>query len=246
MKKIFLISLILYSLFLILNTPVLAVTDTPSEKESTSPANLNLINELKERIASRVAQLKLVEKRGIIGEVKEVADTQITVEDLEKNVRLIDVDELTKFSSTSAEESFGISDIKKGEKIGVLGLYNKQSKRILARFINALILPKSLHGQVTEKDQENFTISVLSKDNKKTVVDIEKITKTFSYTKEDGLVKSGFSKIKESQRVIVIGFEDKEDKTRLIASRILLFPEIPVGQTPLSTESGKKITPLTR
>lgn len=222
-------------------TPTETVTPTLKEMDS------NIINELKDRIASRVAQLKLVERRGIIGTVTDVSDTQITIADIQQNTRFIDVDEITKFSSPSAEDAFGISDISKGSKIGALGLYNKQSRRLLARFVDVLVLPKSVSGVISNKDEENFTITVNTPDNKKIILDIEKTTKTSSYTKSEGLTKSGFSKIKGDERIIVMGFTDLEDKNRLVASRILVFPDLPQNQeTGTNTESSaeeNKITP---
>ncbi|MDO8657752.1 MAG: hypothetical protein Q7K55_03360 [Candidatus Levybacteria bacterium] len=270
MKKIILtiIFLIAFStLNFQLSTPkTLAISVTPAENSSptptiktTEPPNANIINELKDRIASRVAQLNLVERRGAIGSVTEVSDTQITVNDPQDNTRFIDVDELTKFSSPSAKEAFGISDISKGSKIGVLGLFNKQSKRLLARFVDILILPKSVHGFISGIDRENFTINITSEKGEETLADIETTTKVKSYTKEDGLIKSGFSKIQENMRVILIGFTDTKDKNRVVASRIILFPEIPVNQKiPLSKPatdtneitpsivSEKKAAPITR
>src|SRR5690349_18838483 len=73
------------------------------------------INNLQERIATRVAQLKLVDHRGIIGTVTDVTQTQIALADIQGNTRFIDVDEITKFSNPSAKGTFGISDIKKGQ-----------------------------------------------------------------------------------------------------------------------------------
>ena len=98
------------------------------------------VDALKDKVASRVAQLNLVERRGIIGIVEDVSDTQITIIDLNDKTRIIDVDELTKFSSED-DNSFGISDIKKGSKISALGLYNKESRRLLARFVNEKNIP---------------------------------------------------------------------------------------------------------
>ncbi|MCL5432936.1 MAG: hypothetical protein M1524_02360 [Patescibacteria group bacterium] len=125
-----------------------AVSVTPSPKASITPSKtpsptsqtpttekLNeQISDLKEKIASRVAQLKLVERRGMVGVVTDVSDTQITLTDLSGNTRFADVDELTKFYALKETESFGISDIQKGTKLGILGLYNKQTRKILARF----------------------------------------------------------------------------------------------------------------
>ncbi|MDP3726953.1 MAG: DUF5666 domain-containing protein, partial [bacterium] len=235
-----------------------AVTPTPSS-EVTKKQDVfnNQVSDLKERIASRVAQLKLVEKRGVIGTVSDLSDTQITLSNLQNNTQFVDVDELTKFASPSAKESFGISDIKKSDRLGILGLYNKQSRRLLARFVQTLKMPKTIHGAVASVDEKNFIVEVATLEGNKTV-DIENITKTFSYTKEDGLSKSGFSKIKENQRIMVVGFPDIKDKSRFIASRIILFTDIPknpklIAKPTLqekgpvvSTGSGIKLTPITR
>ena len=215
------------------------------------------IDELKDRIASRVAELKLVEKRGIIGTVTDISNTQITLTDVKGDTRFIDVDELTKFEGATRNDSFGISDIKKGAALGVLGLYNKQSRRLLARGIDVITVPQFIHGVVTSLDSENFSLTVVSDKNDKAIVDIEATTKTFSYTKAQGITRAGFSKIKESQNITVVGFPDKQNKDRVVALRILIFPDIPknpkivLPETPIptivpSTGSGKKVTPITR
>lgn len=233
-----------------------SVTDAP--KTPTSEALNNQINQLKERIASRVAQLKLVERRGMIGTVTEVTDTQITVNDVLGNTRFADVDELTKFSSPKTSGSFGISDIAKGSKIGILGLYNKQSRRILARFVDVMNPSKTVSGIVFGINSDNYNFTVVSEDGKQTEVEVETVTKTSSYTKGAGLSKSGFSKIKEGERIFVVGFSDTKDKNKFIASRIIIFPDLPNNPkikipkklinpedtiTPL-TGSGKKLTPI--
>lgn len=237
MKRIFIFISLFTIIYFLSSNEALAISVTPTKNSSTTPTiraseppNANIINELKDRIASRVAQLNLVERRGSIGNVTEISDTQITVNDPQDNTRFIDVDELTKFSSPSAKEAFGISDISKGSKIGVLGLFNKQSKRLLARFVDILILPKSIHGFVSGVDRENFTLKVAQEKGEEILADIETTTKVKSYTKEGGLTKSGFSKIQENQRIILIGFTDTKDKNRIVASRILLFPEISGNQ----------------
>lgn len=260
MKKVlfFLLFAIYYLLFTI---PIYGVTPSPEPAEKQDALN-DQVSDLKERIASRVAQLKLVEKRGIIGTVTDVSDTQITLSDLTNNTRFVDVDELTKFASPSAKESFGISDITKGNTIGVLGLYNKQSRRLLARFVEILRMSKTIHGAVAALDDKNFVIEVTTTEGNKTV-DVENITKTYSYTRGSDargseLSRSGFSKIKENQRITVVGFPDIKDRNRLIASRLIHFTDIPKNpklsvkptlqekEPVVSTGSGVKLTPITR
>lgn len=273
MKKILLFLYILYPIYNILYTPTSVFALTPSKTPTISPANEakkpgfsieSQINDLKEKIASRVAQLKLVERRGVIGTVTDVSDTQITLSDLKDNIRLVDVDELTKFSSPSVKGTFGISDIAKGMTLRALGLYNKDSRRLLARFIDTVNPYIALSGTIISVDSENFTIKITTEGEKQYLIDIENITKTYSYTKEDGKQKSGFSKIQEGERIYVVGFLDIKSKSAnqkpVTASRVLLFPDFLVnpkiqyikqavnpslGITP-SVGNGKKLTPITK
>jgi len=257
MKKL----IAIIALFFFVSTNAYAiVTPTPTVAPTTpTPTSaqglLQQINELKDRIASRVAQLKLVGKKGIIGTVTDVAETQLSVTDIHGNTVFIDVDELTKFSSPTVKSSFGISDISKGSTVGILGLYNKESRRILARFVDVMSVPQVLSGAVTGIDSANYNFTLTTLQKKDTSIDVETITKTYIYGKTTGLVKAGFSKITQGERVMVIGFPDVHDASKIIASRILLFPSLPVnpnivlirpedlGVTP-STGSGTKLVPI--
>lgn len=244
--KIFSILLISFCLFLISGLNSYAATSTPSPVEQQ-------IDELKDKIASRVAQLKLVEKRGILGKVNDVTDTQITMADIKGNIRFVDVDELTKFiSSGSSNASFGISDIKKGDALGIVGLYNKQSRRILARAIYQTSISKMIHGYIAQVDPDNFILTVSTDDNNQFDVSVETTTRSFSYDKtSEKLIRSGFSRLKEEQKIFVSGTPDKKDGKKISADTIITLPDI-VKKTKLdvspsavpSTGSGKKLTPI--
>ena len=258
MKKI-IITFLFFILAAFCSKNIYAATSSPVPSDTSNQQALQQIDDLKTRIASRVAQLKLVEKKGIIGTVTDATNTQITLSDTNGNIRFVDVDELTKFSNPNLKStaSFGISDISKDMKIGVLGLYNKQSRRILARQISVLTLPNVLIGAVGSIDSKNFNFYLISEDNKKIFIDVETITKTYSYTSGDSLIAAGFSKIKVDLNLIVIGFPDKQNPEHIIASRILLFPSTtknpkinyvpalnPDSSIIPSTGSGRKLTPI--
>src|SRR3989344_2192879 len=195
MKKIIsmILSASIVSMFIVLfATNVHSQTPTQNVKE-----------QLITNIASRVAQLKLVEKRGIIGTVTNATNTQIAITDIQNNTRFVDVDEFTKFTSAKSKGVFGISDITKGTTLGILGLYNKESRRILARFVTVVSLPTLVQGGITSIDDKNFTVDVLTIDGKRFTVDIDYTTTTYSYTASSGHIKSGFSKMKEGYIIIV-------------------------------------------
>ncbi len=240
------------------NIPVFAANPSPSP--SSQAVIQQQLDELKTKIASRVAQLKLVEKRGIIGKVTDSNDTQITLSDIYGNTRFIDVDELTKFSNPNVKStsSFGISDITDGMQIGVLGLFNKQSRRILARDVQVISLPKTIIGAVSAIDKKNYNFYVVSEDGKQTFIDVETVSKTYSYT-GGTLSTAGFSKITTDETAVIQGFPDKQNPDHIIASVIILLPDVPkspkINYVPAinpnasivpSTGSGTKLTPIVR
>ena len=219
MKKIITISI--FSISLVSFFSMFSVNNAHSQTITQ-----DIKEQLITNIASRVAQLKLVEKRGIIGTVTNATNTQITIQDIKDNTRFVDVDELTKFSSSKSKTAFGISDITKGTSLGILGLYNKESRRILARFVTVVSIPTVVRGGVSGIDDKNFTLDVTA-DGKKLIIDIDYTTITYSYTSLGGYIKSGFSKIKEGYSIVAIGSLDPKNENKISASRVVIFPEIP-------------------
>lgn len=219
-------------------SPALSITASPSGSQNPDLMNKidQQINNLKTKIASRVAQLNLVEKRGMIGKVTQTSGTEIQLTDMQNNIRFVDVDELTKFSSSSAKD-IGISDLTKGTIVGVLGNYNKESKRILARFVDVLTFPQTFSGLVDSIDNKNYQFNITTLDQKTKLIDVENVTKTFAYTPTDGLKKAGFSKIAKDQRVYVVGFPDKTDPNKIIASRIILLTNLSQSSSSSATLS---------
>jgi len=227
-----------------------------AQSKSATPTNSvtqQQIDELKSKIASKVAELKLVEKRGVLGTVTDSSGTQITLTDVNGDIKNIDVDELTKFYSNT--DSFGISDIKTGETLGILGLFNKESGRLLAREINDIAAPqKIILGIISNIDKNNYEITITIENGKKYIFEIQDSTKTVSFA-SDALLNAGFSKMQTSQTAIAMGITDKQSPSKILASRIILLPEItltskiiiPAERTIIpSTGSGLKLDPITK
>ncbi len=223
---IFLVIIVSKSSFALSPTPTKKLTPTPQITEESR--EIDRIEKIKDLVASKVAELKLVDKRGIVGAVKSSTNTQITIEDHKEATRIVDIDELTKFEGND-KESFGISDIKKGDALSFIGLYNKDSKRLLARFISrAPNIPINIEGVVIKKDKEQFLLTVAVALGQKKTISVETSTKSISYDKGE-TKKSGFSKIEVGQRLIIVGFEDTKVKDRINASRIVNFPSLPLS-----------------
>lgn len=220
MRKIF---LIIFFISLVLPGYSFAQTTSSNEDSASKKATIE-VDKIKDKVASRVAELKLVEKRGVVGVVESVEGNQIRINDLNDKTRIIEVDELTKYSSE--EGSFDLSDIKEGTKISAIGLYNRESEKLLARFINEISIPLFLNGVISDKDEKNFTLSLSTEGEENYTVDVEKISKSFNFS--DGELKTiGFSDIPVLKNALIIGYPDSKNDKRISASRIIIFPDVP-------------------
>lgn len=218
MKKILFLLLTIIFVF-----PQIAISQENEEADSKTAEEK--IDEIKERVTSKVAELDLVEKRGIVGVVESVNESQIRLNDLNDKTRIIEIDEITKYTSNNTT-GFSFEDIEPGTKLSVIGLYNKDSEKLLARFINEISIPVFISGVISEKDEDDFTVTISTEEEQDYLVDIENITRTFSLENED-LESSGFSELDLLQNSVVIGFNDVDDENRISATRVIIFPNIP-------------------
>lgn len=222
----FVVLVIIIAIFVYSPTATHAVTPTTTPVEASPSAELDRIQKIKELVASRVAELKLVEKRGILGTVTEATTTQIAIRDMRGTRRIIDIDDITKFDD-SENKSFGISDVKKGIKLSIIGLYNKDTKRLLGRFVYTVTpSPTYFEGVIIDKDTKNFQLTAVDDSNNKRIIDIVASTKMYSFDNINGQVKSGFSKIEVGKRIFASGFMDKKVENQLDATRVIMFTSL--------------------
>lgn len=235
MKKI--LSIITFALlFTISANNVMA--QTPTTKSASSSATASPLNEdemknvkkIIDLVASNSSSQKLSEKRGVLGKVLNASSTTLTLEAISHDNRTIDIDDITKFSDANLK-TFGISDIKTGDILGVIGIFNKVSEHILARSIIRMVtIPTYFEGVILSTDKVNYTLEAVDEKGNKKTINIETSTKITSYTKEDGQLKSGFSKMKAGERIYTAGFPDSKIKTQINADRIIYFPDLQISQ----------------
>lgn len=201
-------------------------TPSPTAKAEVTKEAQTAIEKIKDAVASKVAELNLVEKKGIYGKVVETTTSQITIEDAAGNQHIVEIDELTRFEGEKQSDDFGISDIENDSTISAVGLYNKETEKLLARFITQKVnIPTAISGAITGVDEDEFTITVIDKEGVEYVVDIERSTDSYVYDKE--ITDSGFSKFTIGEKVIVTGPLSKEEDNRISAERVLHFKALP-------------------
>lgn len=206
----------------ILSSRTRATTSTPSA--TPEDANkLKQIDDLKERLATKVAQLQQLQRRAIFGTVKAITLTNFTVETKTKDFKIELPDEIKIYQNISGKRTIlSIDDLAKGDVVTVFGNYDTTLDLLKAKviFIQGKILTR-INGTIKEIDKADFSFTLMTPEGTTYIVDIENFTKTFTWEKDKGLVKSGFSKINSGDIVHVLGLPVPKKDNRLSAYRIV-------------------------
>ena len=212
MKKI----LIILSLLLMSGSDIFA-------QESTNTAK---IKELKDKLASRVAELNLQTKKMIQGEIKTLSDQKIilTNNNIEINVNLDDDTTLTQQTGDGKKKTIKVDSMKSGQNIFTWGSFNSGTNVMTASNITVVDMPAIIIGRIKSIDSKNYQL-IVTEGNKDILVDHNFSTKDLILNKDYNTAKGGFSKFAEKQLVYVFGYNttDKNDKPMLSAQRIIIL-----------------------
>lgn len=197
---------------------------TPTPGESIID-KLKQIQDLKEKIATKVAQIREKDKTGIMGTVKKADAGQIILTTLtgEKTVTITDDVQIFTFKDGKKATST-VRTIKDGSFIAVVG-HLTDGKTVAASALYIQSQPDiRITGKIADIDRTNFTVTVKGKEGE-TIVDIEKVTKAFLLdTAKKTFAKSGFSKLAVGATVHVFGSANEEEKNRISALSVYALP----------------------
>lgn len=196
-------------------------TARPEIAQATGSANLD---DLKARLATKVAELRTVVKRAMYGTVKSVSVTSATVETKTKDIKIELTDDVMVSQMISGKRTtIPIENLEAKDTVTVFGTYDETLDLLKAQYIfieNAAIVSR-VAGVVADVDTEGFVLTVITREGRTVLIDIEKSTKTTAWTKSGGVVKGGFSKIVVGDTIHVIGKPVAKKENQLNATRIL-------------------------
>lgn len=222
---------------------IFAATASPTATLKTTPSleqtagDRAQIEELKERLATKVAELRTLVKRAMHGTVTTVSITSATVETSTKNIKIELGDEVKVTQVISGKRTVLSTDaIEVDDPITVFGTYDATLDLLQAQyiFIERRVEPKRVLGTITNIDEDNNMITVKTPQDRHIDVDIEKTTKTSSWSKSGGIVKSGFSKLAIGDSIHMVGTPDPKNENQITAIRILNVGNI-TGEKPTPT-----------
>lgn len=213
----------------------LSLIATPVFAQATGSANLD---DLKARLATKVAELRTVVKRAMYGTVKSVSLTSATIETKTKDIKLELTDDVMVTQVIGGKRTtLPLDDLAAKDVITVFGTYDETLDLLKAQyiFIESSAAVSRVFGTVADVDTKKFVLTVKTREGRTVLIDIEKATKTNEWTKEGGIVKGGFSKIAVGDTVHVVGKPVPKVENRVSASRILDLGNITGVVTPTVT-----------
>lgn len=223
--------LILIALFIFAAVPLRLL----SAADATPSADLN---DLKARLATKVAELRTTVKRAFTGTVKTVSVTSATVETPTKDIKIELNDQLSVAQIIGGKRTaLSTEQIEAGDRLTVFGSYDETLDLMTPSFIfiEPAITLAHESGIVSAIDEKGFTITLKTAEGRDVVIDIEKTTKTSSWDRTNGIVKSGFSKLAVGDTVHATG--TTVAKTGHIkATRVLTLGDL-TGKRPTPTET---------
>lgn len=234
--------LLLITSMLLITTSVYANTATPSSEK---------LENLKDRLASAATQLRQSQKRAIFGTVKVTSVSTITVATKTSDMKIELMDTISVFQMIKGKRTKLTTDqVTKGDTVVVFGDYDTNLDILKAQviFIQDSI-PERLSGTITAASKKDYTITVATQSGQSYIVDFETTTKNFSWDKDNGVQKAGFSQLVVGDTVHVLETPEPKIANRVSAIRILDIgnltgapPTPTTAATPTATPTAKTTT----
>ncbi len=218
---------VLFFLLIILisfNTAVIA-----QGTSSASAVNETEIQDFKDKIASKVAELQKKDQTSVAGYVVKNDKTQITIKSEDKKTYQIKIDNiLTKVYQISGatKKEIQIEDLVKDDYLIVTGPISDTTVTANEIYVDEKYLAKV--GRVTEVDKTNFNLKVMTPEKEEYSLDIESGTvQSILNIKTLIVEKSGFSKIKEGDMIhfVVKKTQFEQKNNQFSAKKILTIPQ---------------------
>ncbi len=208
---------------------------TPTTKEATTAAQQKL-DDLKDRLATKVAQLRQSQKRAIFGTVKATSVSTITVETKTSDVKIELTDTIKVFQNIKGKRTdLTTDDLAKGDAVVVFGDYDANLDLLKAKVIFIQDVPATrVSGTITAIDKKNFTLTISTVENQSYVVDIQTTTKNFVWDKNGGTQKGAFSKYTMGDTIFALGNPEAKKNNWISPARVLDIGNLS-GVTPTPT-----------
>jgi len=205
-------------------TAVVAQSTSPSIVQTATPTTKNnQIDDLKDRLATKVAELRQTQKKAIAGSVKAVSISTATIATLTGEVKIELIDTLKVIQILKGVRTeLTTDDLSVNDNVVVFGDYDATIELLKAKVIFIQAAPqKRISGTVTDIDREGYTVTIKTPQDATYIIDIEKSTSMLQYLSDKGIVKGGFSKLETGTTAHIVGTDVPKKENRISAKRFL-------------------------
>ena len=225
---------------------------TASPKESTATSSAisgDKVRELKDKLATKVAELRASQKRGISGEIASLSKATFTLITSKGEIRVRLSEDTQVFDMTKKKTEKAVTDLKNSQSVSVLGYYDDKEELEQARVILIQSLPKQLSGELSKIDKTKGILTLKLERDKETAVDYEKTTTADEYSPAEKKVKkSGLSRLSIGDRTIIWVLAAPDDPQKLSIIRLFRLPQEMFtanvkGETNVATPSASIASP---
>ncbi|KKQ24269.1 MAG: hypothetical protein US40_C0002G0100 [Candidatus Roizmanbacteria bacterium GW2011_GWC2_37_13] len=189
----------------------------------------NAVQDLKEKVASKVAEIRKKNNKAVSGRVINRSGAAIKIKTSEGDDFDIKLQEsgLTKYYQITGaqQKELDVEDIEKDSYILVTGVINDKTITANSVFTDQQFL--SGNGKISEVNAEDYIIKVITADKTVYSLSIETYTKQqIVNIKTLEMERIGFSKIKEGDSVhFVFKISGDEKNNEYSADKILVIPQ---------------------
>ncbi len=219
------IAILLYCLL----TSSVTIAQTPSETASSSPTVVvdKDIQQLKDKIANKVSEIRKQNNRAISGFVTNIDGDNMKLSTVGEVNQVKFDDSLTKVFKVlgTTKKEIKKEDVSKNDYVIVSGVVADNIITANVVLIDENFVADS--GKITEINKENYNIKVLTSDKSTYSLDIETSTKQYMVNIKTLLSETiGFSKLKEGDTVhFVVKKTGLEKDNNYSATKILIVPQ---------------------
>ena len=196
------------------------------EKTATSSSEKE-VEILKEKIASKVAELRQENNQAFSGKIVNLSENQIEIKDKDDKKVLIKLDPtLTKYYriKNNQKKEINFSDLEKNDYIVVSGITTDNGVNANLIFVDEKYLVE--FGRVIEINKDGYWLKINTLTNENIIIDIETYTKQWLLNiKSLELEKTGFSKIKEGDMINFVAKDEKNENNHFSAQKIIVIPQ---------------------
>lgn len=236
-KLIYILSSIFIALFIVNSMAVYGQTKTASSSQvlvsPTKSAEDKEIQTLKEKIATKVAELRQKNSKATSGLVTEKSEKKLKIRINSNEVFEVKLDtDLTKFYRITGniKKEAKSSEVIKGSYIIVTGIMHDKSIDANSVYLDEPFIVD--FGKITEVNTQEFYLKVLTTEKENYILDVETFSKQQMLNiKTLELERVGFSKIKEGDTIHFVVKKTgplaggEKEPNRFAAQKILLIPQ---------------------